>query len=134
MTTEIEALLYSATGPIHVHEAMADPMCEAQTEDSVRHVAQKMKQAGCGFVPITDQGHLAGVITARDIAVYFADLGADQLGAMRAWEIMSKPVIAVYADDSLDHARQIMAEHQVWRLPVIDHGQLVGVISRRDLA
>jgi CBS domain-containing protein len=133
MAISIEGPLYTATGSSHVRDAMAKTICSAQTEDTIQHIAQMMKETGCGFLPVTDEGTLAGVITDRDIALKLAEVGAPQLEAMRAWEIMSEPVIAIFADDTLDHAGQIMAKHQVRRLPVTDGGRLVGVLSLGNL-
>src|SRR5450759_5851729 len=54
---------YTATGHTRAREAMARTICTARKSDSVEKVARMMKDEDCGFVPITDDGRVIGVIT-----------------------------------------------------------------------
>jgi CBS-domain-containing membrane protein len=49
-------------------------------------------------------------------------------------ELMSEKVTTGEADWSLDHAAKVMAKHQIRRLPIVEHGQLVGILSLGDVA
>jgi len=133
MSASVEAPLFTATGETYVRDAMAKTICSAQTEDTIRDIAQMMAANDTGFVPIVDGDSAVGVVTDRDIVLRCVRAGHTEAMATKAWEIMSKPVIAVYAADTLDHAGNIMAKHQVRRLPVIDRGKLVGVLSFGNL-
>jgi len=68
----------------------------------------------------------------QDIAakVILKDINPDE---MKAKEIMSSPVITVEADASVGDASGIMAGEGIRRLPVIEHGELVGIISIRNI-
>ena len=97
-------------------------------------VARLMWEHDIGFIPVLDDaGALAGVVTDRDafMAAYFQGMPLWQLPARSA---MSSRVATIRSDSDIDDAERIMAEFQVHRLPVVDGGKLVGVISINDLA
>jgi CBS domain-containing protein len=83
-------------------------------------------------VLVTDEGRLAGVVTDRDIAVQIV---ADQRPSGTAVaEIYSRAAITCSSSDDVERAVALMREHAVRRLPVVDEGRLVGVVSLGDLA
>ena len=97
-------------------------------------VARLMWEHDIGFVPVVDaNGALAGVITDRDgfIAAYFQGQPIWQIPVRSA---MSTRIASVSSDAEIDEVEQMMSERQVHRLPVVDDGKLVGVISINDLA
>lgn len=56
-----------------------------------------------------------------------------RLNGTLASEIMSRPVITIFPSDTLGHAARVLHRRHIGRLPVVDHGQLVGIVSRSDL-
>ena len=133
VSANVEAPASSASGATPVQQVMTGNVRTAQPEDSIQDVARMMKEAGCGFIPITQDGRLSGVITDRDIVVRGVAVGPRETAGARVWEIMTPTVLAVSASDTLDHAAGVMAKHQVRRLPVLDQGRVVGVLSHGDL-
>ena len=96
--------------------------------------AQLMWEHDIGFLPVlANDGALTGVITDRDafIAAYFQ---GKPLAAVPIRTAMSRSVASVAADAEADEAELLMSEHQVHRLPVLEGGKLVGVVSLNDLA
>ena len=96
--------------------------------------ARKMADEGVGALPICDtDGHLAGVVTDRDIAVKVVAQGLDPNTALT--EVIDRSeVVTIGADDSVEEAIRTMKDHAVRRLPVIDGTSLVGMVSQADIA
>jgi CBS domain-containing protein len=102
--------------------------------DSVRDAARRLAELRIGAMPICgDDDRLKGMITDRDIAVKVVAEGLDpdrtEVGRLAEGE-----VVWVEADADLDRALELMAEHDVRRLPVIQDHRLVGIISQADIA
>lgn len=89
----------------------------------------------CGALPVVnDDGKVTGMITDRDVCMAALTQGR-ALHELLANLAMAKAVVAVRGEDSLDDAEQLMAKHQVHRLPVVDaQGCPVGMLSLNDLA
>lgn len=100
------------------------------TVESAAHV---MRENDIGDVLVTENGHLRGIVTDRDIVV--RAVAAGRLPSTTAVaEICSPNITVVEADEPPTRASEIMREHALRRLPVVDQGQLVGIVSIGDLA
>lgn len=100
----------------------------------VSQVAELMESEDIGAIPILDGDQLAGMITDRDIVIRAVAKGKDPRG-MPAREISSREVVTVRPDSNLSDALELMASHQVRRLPVVDEdNRLIGVVSQADIA
>lgn len=100
----------------------------------VSQVAELMESEDIGAIPILDGDQLAGMITDRDIVIRAVAKGKDPRG-MPAREISSRDVVTVRPDSNLSEALELMAGHQVRRLPVVDEdNRLLGVVSQADIA
>jgi CBS domain-containing protein len=81
-----------------------------------------------------DQGHVAGMITDRDICMAAYTQGAP-LRAISITTAMAKRVFSCRAADEIDAVERTMREHQIRRMPVIDEqGHPIGILSLNDLA
>ena len=100
---------------------------------SVVEAAQLMREGHIGSLPITHDGQLVGMITDRDITTRVV---ADAVDHMKApvGDVSSRDLIIVEPDRDLDEALQLMAVHQVRRLPVVENGRLVGIVAQADVA
>ena len=120
---------------------MAKSIRDAMTKDprsigasaSVVEAARLMRQVDIGSLPITDGEQLVGMITDRDITTRVVAEAAD-LESASVGDVCSRDLISVEADDDLDEALQLMARHQVRRLPVVENGRLVGIVAQADIA
>lgn len=103
--------------------------------DDLAYAAQQMWDHDIGCLPvIDDQGHIAGMITDRDICMA-AFTSGKPLSAIPVTEPMTRDVFACTADDEVAAVEQAMRDHQIRRMPVIDpHGHPVGMVSINDLA
>ena len=76
-------------------------------------------------VPVADKkGKILGIVSEADIV---AKRGKD------AKAIMSKKVISVPSDASVEEIARLMATHVIKRLPVMDNGKIIGIVSRADI-
>lgn len=102
-------------------------------DDKIRDVAHVMRERNVGDVMVERNGRLCGIITDRDIVV--RALGADQdISDLAVGEICSQNLFTVKPDDSIDTAVSQMRAHAVRRLPVMENGKCVGIVSLGDLA
>ena len=100
----------------------------------VSQVAEVMEIDDIGAVPVLEGEELIGMVTDRDIVVRAVAKGKNPDG-MPVREIFSREVVTVGPDDNLSDALQLMASHQVRRLPVVDQdNRLIGIVSQADVA
>lgn len=111
----------------HVHRA--------SPTDTLRAVAQKMREHDIGFVPVCDaEDRVLGVVTDRDI-VLRACADDQPLSETRVDAVMSPDVVTCRPAQGIRHAEQLMRDNHKSRIVVTDaDGKLAGVISLSDLA
>ncbi len=102
-------------------------------DQSLREAARMMKDLGVGSLPIcgTDD-KLHGMITDRDIVIGCVAEGGN-CDETTAGSMAQGKVFWVEADADIDQALNMMERNQVKRLPVIEKGRLVGMISESDV-
>jgi len=100
--------------------------------DNMYEVAVKMQEWNVGAIPIMDGERLAGIITDRDIVI--RGTAEKKPGSTKVEEIMTKELVTVSPDSSTDEAVQLMAKHQIRRLPVVENTKLLGMVSLGDFA
>jgi CBS domain-containing protein len=115
-----------------VKDAMAKVVHRAKKNDKVGDIANKMKQEDIGFIPVVDGEVLIGVITDRDIVISCIAEGHDPRGET-AEHLMNRSVTTVGPDDDIEEAGRKMERDEIRRLPVVDNGRLVGVLSHGNL-
>lgn len=83
---------------------------------------------------MVDRDRVVGMVTDRDIVVRAVAAGRCPL-SLNAADLMSKPVVVIGSDDSIDRVVKTLEENQVRRAPVVDGlGLLVGIVSQSDVA
>jgi CBS domain-containing protein len=101
---------------------------------TVRDAARLMDEMNVGVLPVCDGRRLQGMITDRDITVRATAAGLSP-DDTRVREVMSEEVWWCFDDDDVDHIVTLMSDHQIRRLPVVDHDKhLVGIVALGDLA
>jgi len=100
---------------------------------SVLDAAHAMRDAHIGNVLVVDNGNLCGIVTDRDIVIRALAEGRDPSTTKLA-DITSQQLTTVSPTDSIDHAVQLMRQKSLRRLPVVEKGHVVGIVSLGDLA
>lgn len=117
-----------------VKEVMTPHVVSIAPEESAALAARLLARHGLGALPVCSaEGILRGMVTDRDIVVRCVAAGDDPEHT-RVAEIMTRRVLAAEPDRSVDEAARLMAREQVRRLPVQEHGRLVGMVSLGDVA
>jgi CBS domain-containing protein len=100
----------------------------------LQDAARRMREMDTGFLPVGENDRLVGTLTDRDIAIRAVADGRDPK-ATRVRETMSAKIVYCFDDQDCKEAAQIMGEHQIRRLPVLNREKrLVGVVSLGDIA
>src|SRR5687767_15885070 len=120
---------------------MAKSVRDAMTEDprsigasaSVVEAARLMREQHIGSLPVTEDERLVGMITDRDITTrVVAESAVPE--STSVGDVYSRDLISVEPDHDLEEALELMARHQVRRLPVVENGRLVGIVAQADIA
>jgi CBS domain-containing protein len=92
-----------------------------------------MREQNIGAVLVTQEDHLRGLVSDRDVVVRAL---AEGLGRQRTTvaEVCSDVVGTVSPDEDVDGAVEIMREHAIRRLPVVEGDHPVGIVSPGDMA
>lgn len=118
---------------MRVNDIMSHSVISISPSNSVCEAAQLMKEHDVGAIPVVSNGQIKGIITDRDI-VMRCTAEKEDCCQVTTEQVMSPHVTVINADDSVGEALTKMSEFQVQRLPVVDNGQLKGMLSLSDIA
>ena len=116
-----------------VKEVMNTRVKTVRPEDIVKDTVKIMDESRIGsLVVVSGSGVVVGIVTERDIIEGIVAKGrsADDV---KVEEIMTKNIITISPDNSLEEAADLMTKHKIKKLPVVMEGQLIGIITATDL-
>jgi CBS domain-containing protein len=116
-----------------VMEIMTASVSPAGPDTTLEQIATLMRNEDVGSVPIVEDDELIGIVTDRDIVVRCIAEGGDP-SEVCAEDILTDDLEVVSPDSDVDEAAELMSRRQVRRLPVVDKGRLIGMISLGDIA
>ena len=116
-----------------VREIMTTEVATAQPDSTLEEVASMMKAEDTGAIPVLDEDELVGIITDRDIVVRCIAEGRDATET-NVEDILTEDLATIEPDADVEEAARLMSERQIRRLPVVEDGVLVGVVSLGDIA
>ncbi|MBI4268022.1 MAG: CBS domain-containing protein [Chloroflexi bacterium] len=100
---------------------------------NLSEIAAMMKRHNVGVIPVCDGEKLLGVLTDRDMVI--SCMAADRSPReCKARDFMTANPITVSPDTELEEAARLMGREQIHRLPVVEGGNLVGMISLGDIS
>ncbi len=108
------------------------PVCMTPGE-SVSAAARAMRQYGIGTVLVLAEGRLSGLVTDRDITVRVLAENRDPQ-TTRIGDVCRGELAVLGPDDDVEQATRLVRERAVRRIPVVENGVPVGVVSIGDLA
>lgn len=115
----------------HVRGIMSSPVVHVGPDATVAQALRTMIDHDIGAVIVVDEESVVGVFTERDLTRRLLD--DEGLLDRRVGEVMSTPVTTVNPADEVVFIFHLMTEQGIRRLPVIDGGRLVGIVTERDL-
>jgi CBS domain-containing protein len=145
-----------------VKDVMNSKPVTCQMDETVSEAARKMKKKKISGMPVLDGDRLVGVISESDVLqllsqkeegqlwlpspleifeVPFRDLlkweklhsSVEDISKKEISEVMHRNVRTIGPDDSIEEAASIMTHHRINRLPVVENGKLVGIVTRGDI-
>ncbi|MEM2874724.1 MAG: CBS domain-containing protein [Candidatus Hadarchaeales archaeon] len=117
---------------ISVRDAMTVKVLTAGENTTVARAAKMMADRGVGSLVVLRNKKPVGILTERDLLMKV--LGPNIMPAkIKIGKIMSSPLVTISPDADITEAAKIMAKNRIRRLPVVDRGNLVGIISASDI-
>ena len=116
---------------MHIRDVMTLNPRTVTLDDTIQDAAQIMRDEDTGVVPVVENGRPIGMVTDRDIVVRAV---ADGHPTRPIREIVTSAVVTATPEMSTREAAQLMSEHQIRRLPVVEAERLVGIVSLGDIA
>lgn len=127
-----------------VSEVMTKKVITANEDESIRHVVLKLRKKNITGLPVLNKdGEVVGVFSESDILNQLPDIlnEADKIPLVDVQEltnppvknVMGKPPIIVTSEHALKDVAKIFLKEYIHRIPVVDEGKLVGIVSLGDL-
>lgn len=119
--------------PQTIREVMSNRPVTVDPGATIRQAAQLMRDHEVGDVIVVDNGRLAGLVTDRDIVVRAVAESHDP-AQVTVGDIATTQLNCLSPTDSVEEAIRLMREQAVRRIPVVEGGRCVGVVTIGDLA
>ncbi len=117
----------------YLREIMTQKPVTLETRDTVTAAARSMRDGNIGDVVVLESGKVQGILTDRDIVVRALAEGRDP-ARTSVGDICSRELTTLSPTDTIEDAVKIMRDKAIRRLPVVEGGRPVGIVSLGDLA
>ena len=117
----------------YVREIMTQNPVTVQMRDTITAAARTMRDANIGDVVVLENGQIRGILTDRDIVVRALAEGRDP-AQTAVGDICSRELTTLSPHDAIEDAMAVMRDKALRRLPVVEEGRPVGIVSLGDLA
>lgn len=118
---------------MRIRDVMTKDIAYVSVNDTVEKAAQLMSQYDIGSVPVCDGGKVVGIVTDRDITLRSVAKG-NESRSQSVRDIMTSNPVFCSPDQDIHDAVRIMGERQIRRLPIVENGNLVGMVALGDVA
>jgi len=115
-----------------VRDVMSGNVKTVRPKSTILEVVRKMNKFDVGSVVVVEGDRPVGIITERDILrrVLEVTLAPE---ALKAKEIMSSPLVTISDNATVEEAARVMAERNIKKLPVVQDGRLIGIVTTTDI-
>ncbi len=117
---------------LRAYDVMTRAVASVTPQTPITQVATMMRDLNIGDVLVTEDGTLRGIVTDRDLTIHVLTNGAN--GNAPVERYMTTDVVTGSPDWSLDQIAQVMGEHQIRRLPIVQDNNVLGIVSLGDVA
>ena len=117
---------------VPVVEIMTESPVTIRADETAEVAAGLMRDKEIGSLIVLEAGKPMGIVTERDLVTKIA--AADKLPSrILVRDIMTSPVVAVHPHEEVAEAARVMSQRKIRRLPVVQDGKLVGIITENDI-
>jgi len=116
------------TSSIQISDIMSFPVFTVDANTTMEEIAAILRNKGCTGVPVLENGELAGVISRRDFRKIRKE--SNLKAPVKAY--MSRDIVTIAPGKSPMDASRLMVKHDVGRLPVVESGKVIGIVTRSD--
>ena len=113
---------------VQISDLMSFPVLTVESGTPMKTVAGLLRQKGFTGIPVVDDGKLTGIISRRD----FRKIKRETQLAAPVRAFMSKDVKCIGPGKSPNDAARLMVKHDIGRLPVVENGRIIGILTRSD--
>ncbi len=114
---------------VQISDLMSFPVSTVASQTTMEEVAMMLRHKGITGIPVVDDGRIVGMISRRD----FRRVRKDSQLKSPVKAYMSKAVLTIAPGNSPMRAAAIMVKHDVGRLPVVENGRVIGILTRSDV-
>lgn len=114
-----------------VNQIMSKNLLTLDKSTSLQEAAEQMKKLRVGCVIVTEEGNPIGIITERDFVTKIAAEGRPLFTEIK--EVISSPLITIDSEETIWEASELMKEKLIHKLPVIENGKIVGIVTTSDI-
>lgn len=118
---------------ISVKNIMTKPAVKIEYNRTVQAAAKEMVKHRVGSIIVVKNKKPIGIITETDINKKIVALGKDPR-KLKVEDIMSSPIVFSSPYDDITVAVEKMEKHKIKRIPVVDRGKIVGILTNTDIA
>lgn len=111
---------------------MVGEVITIEADVAVRKAVRLMNNREIGCLVVVQDGKPAGIVTERDMLKRVLVAGRDPR-AIEVAEVMSKPLLFIEPEKEIEEAVKLMFKHKIKKLPVVENGRLVGLVTLTDL-
>ena len=115
-----------------VKDIMSTDVVCLNRDDTVEHAAQLMEQNGIGSIPVCEGSTVVGIVTDRDITLRTVASGSGT--NQTVGQVMTPNPVVVQPDTDIHEAARLMSDNQIRRIPIVQQGSLVGIVSLGDIS
>jgi len=119
------------TSPDQVSAIMSTKVITTKTTETVENALRRMVKQKIGSIIAVEKGKPVGILTERDISIKVAK--AKSWRALMVKKMMSKPLITIGPSTGIWEAVEQMIRKDIRRLPVMEEGKLIGMVTERDI-
>ncbi len=120
-----------------VKDSMTREVVTLSPEDTAKVALALCRERRIRHLPVLEEGGLVGIVSDRDLRAAAPPLGdpgrAAALAEIRIGEVMARQVVTVAPDDPIEQAANTMRERRIGCLPVVESGELVGILTASDV-
>lgn len=117
---------------MNIQQIMSKDIIWVGADEPVEKAAQLMRQHNIGSIPVCQGDRVIGMVTDRDITVREVATNQDQQRSVAS--VMTSNPVTGTPDMDVQQAAKLMGENQIRRLPIVEGGRLVGIVSLGDIS